>query len=51
MSLSPKHTVEVAEALGLFYALEWLVDKQFDTMDFVVDSKITLDAFNINRQV
>jgi len=50
MSLSLKHTIEVIEALGLFYALQWLVDMQFDNVEFLVDSKITIDAFNSNRQ-
>lgn len=51
MSLSPMHTVEVEEALELFYTLRWLIDKQFGTVDFVVVSNITSDAFNINRQM
>ena len=33
--------VSVGEALGLFYALEWLSDTQMDNIDFVVDYKTT----------
>jgi ribonuclease HI len=46
VSISPMCSVAVGEALGLFHALQWLSDMQFDNVDFVLDSKITTDAFN-----
>ena len=48
--LSPVYSVAVGEALGLFHALQWLSDMQFDDVDVVLDSKITIDAFH-HRQV
>ena len=36
--------VDVGEALGLFSALQWLRDMQFDNVDFETDSKLTVDA-------
>jgi len=35
---------------GLFHALQWLSDMQFDDVDVVLDSKITIDVFH-HRQV
>jgi ribonuclease HI len=49
MSFLTKYFVDVGEAIGLFNALQWLGDMQFDSVDFVVDSKVTFDAFNSNR--
>nr|ABN08771.1 probable reverse transcriptase At2g02650 -, related [Medicago truncatula] len=43
-------SVVVGEPLSLFHPLQWLSDMQFDNVDFVLDSKITTDAFH-NRQV
>lgn len=37
--------VDVGESLDLFHVLEWLSDMQFDSMDFVLDSKTTTNAF------
>ena len=42
-------SVVIGEALGLFHALQWLSDMQFDNVDFVLDSNITTDAFNHRR--
>jgi len=42
-------SVDVGEALDLFNTLQWLLDMQFDSVNFVVDSKVTTDAFNSNR--
>jgi len=39
----------MGEALGLYYVLEWLSDKRFDNVDFKLESKITMDAFNHPR--
>jgi len=47
--LSILHTVNVGEALGLYYALEWLSDMRFDNVDFALDSKTIVDAFNHTR--
>jgi hypothetical protein len=47
VSFSPICPVSVGEALGLFYALEWLSD--MGNVDFVEDSKITHDAFHSNK--
>jgi len=47
--LSILHTVNVGEALGLYYALEWLSDMRFDNVDFALDSKTTVDTFNHTR--
>ena len=38
--------IPVGEALGLYHALEWVSDMQFDNVDFALDSKITTDAFS-----
>jgi len=46
---SPICPVFVGEALGLFYALEWVSDMQMDIVDFVVDSKTTNGVFHSNR--
>jgi len=43
------YPVEVGESLGLFHALEWINDMQFDNIDFVLDFKTTTDAFNTHR--
>ncbi|XP_024630887.1 uncharacterized protein [Medicago truncatula] len=43
------HSVHVGEVLGLYYALEWLSDMRFDNVDFALDSKTTVDAFNKSR--
>jgi len=42
-------SVDVGEAHGLHYALQWLHDMRMDNVDFVVDSKMVADAFNSNR--
>jgi len=46
MSLSPMSSVHVGEALGLLYAMQ---DMHFDNVDFVLNSKITTDAFHTRR--
>jgi len=40
------HSVHVGEALGLYYAMEWLSDMQLHNVDFETDSKTTHDAFH-----
>lgn len=49
MSLLPKYPVDVGESLGLLHTIQWLVDMQSDNVDFMVDSKVTTDAFNSPR--
>jgi len=41
--------VEVGEAMGLFHAIPWLANMKFDNVDFLTDSKVTADAFNLPR--
>jgi len=48
-SFHTNYSVNVGEALGFFNTLQWLADMQFDSVNFVIDSKITVDAFNSNR--
>jgi len=40
------YPIAIGEALGLYHALQWMKDMQFDHVDFEVDSKITRDAFH-----
>jgi ribonuclease HI len=42
-------SVDVDEALGLYSAIQWLGDMQFDNVDFELDSKLTVDAFLATR--
>jgi len=44
-----RYSVDVREALGLYTALYWLSDMQFDNFDFETDSKLTCDAFHATR--
>jgi len=37
--------VDVGEVLGLHAAVQWLSDMQFNSVDFEMDSKLTVDAF------
>ena len=50
VSLSPRYPVPIGEALGLFHAIQWLGDMQFDNIDFALDSQITTNAFNHQRE-
>jgi len=34
------------ETLGLFHGLQWAADMGFDNVDFILDSKTIIDAFN-----
>ena len=43
------HVINVGEAMSLYYVLEWLSGMWFDNVDFVLDSKLTRDAFNHHR--
>ena len=40
------YPVEIGEAFGLYHALQWITDMQFDYVDFKIDSKITRDVFH-----
>lgn len=39
-------SVDVGEALGFNHALQWVVDLRLDGMNFSLDSKVVVDAFN-----
>lgn len=41
-----KYSVDVGEDMSLFYALQWLALMQFDSVDFMTDSKVTTDEFD-----
>jgi len=43
------YPVAIGEALGLYHALQWMTDMQFDNIDFELDSKITRDAFHSRK--
>lgn len=49
LSLSPMCFVVMGETTGLFHALKWPSDMQFENVDFALDSKITTDAFHHHR--
>jgi ribonuclease HI len=38
--------VDIGEALGPYRALQWVIDLGFDDMNFSLDSKVVVDAFN-----
>ena len=38
-------SVQMGEALALYYVLEWLSDMSFDNVNFTSDSKVIIDAF------
>lgn len=46
ISVSPMCSVPVGESLCLFEASEWLNDMFFFNVDFVLDSKVNIYAFN-----
>ena len=46
ISISPMCSVVVGQALGLFNALQWLSVMQFGNVNFVLNLKITTDAFD-----
>jgi len=48
-SFTPMTSVDVREALDLHHAFQWLHDMRMNNVDFVVDSKTTVDAFNLIR--
>jgi ribonuclease HI len=35
--------------MRMLHALQWLADMKFDKVDFVTDSKVTVDAFKLSR--
>ena len=43
------YPVAIGEALGLYHALQWMTDMQFDNIDFELDSKIMRDAFHSRK--
>jgi len=36
--------------LGIYHAINWVSEMQFDNVDFKFNSKIVLDAFNKDRE-
>lgn len=40
------NSVDVGEALGLNHALQWVAELRLDGMDFSLNSKAVVDAFN-----
>lgn len=46
MSFTPLCPVAMSETFSVFYVLQWLQNKQFDNVDFVVDFKTTRDVFH-----
>jgi ribonuclease HI len=46
LNFSSHCSVHLGEAMGLFYALQWLRDLGLDNADFASDSKIVTDAFH-----
>jgi len=52
MWFSPVCSVDVGEALGLFYAIRWVHELRLQNVDFEVDSKRVADYFNrSNRDI
>ncbi|KAK2435263.1 hypothetical protein QL285_020337 [Trifolium repens] len=49
LNFSPKCSVPLGEAMGLFIALQWLRDLNFDYIDFTLDSEIVTKAFHHSR--
>lgn len=43
---SPSCSVDLGEAMSLSQVLQWVAELGFDGMDFSIDSKIVVDAFN-----
>ena len=43
------YSIDVGEALGLHFVLQWPSDMQFDNVGFEMDSKLTCDVFHANR--
>lgn len=39
-------SVDIGEALGPYQALQWVIDLGFDDMNFSLDSKVVVGAFN-----
>jgi len=52
MWFSPVYSVDVGEALGLFYAIRWAHELRLQNVNFEVDSKRVADYFNrSNRDI
>jgi len=43
---SPLCLVELGETMGISQALQWVAELGFDGIDFSLDFKIMIDAFN-----
>jgi hypothetical protein len=44
------YLVDVDEALGLYHAIQRVIDMYFDKFYFELDSKLALNAFNNNQE-
>jgi ribonuclease HI len=49
LHFSPRCSVPLGEAMGLFFAVHWLQDLRLDHVDFALDSQIVTDAFHRQR--
>ncbi|KAK2355667.1 hypothetical protein QL285_093058 [Trifolium repens] len=49
LHFSPRCSVPLGEAMGLFFAVQWLRDLRLDHVDFALDSQIGTDAFHRQR--
>jgi hypothetical protein len=45
LHFSPKCSVPLGEAMGLFFAIQWLRDLRMDHIDFALDSKIVTATY------
>jgi hypothetical protein len=49
LNFPPKCMVPLGEAMGFFFALQWLRDLNLDHIDFALDSEIVTKAFHHHR--
>jgi ribonuclease HI len=49
LHFSPRCSVPLGEAMGLFFAVHWLRDLRLDHVDFALDSQIVTHAFHRQR--
>jgi hypothetical protein len=49
LHFSPGCSVPLGEAMGLFFAVQWLRDMCIDHIDFALDSQIVTEAFHRQR--
>jgi ribonuclease HI len=49
LHFSPRCSVPLGEAMGLFYAIQWLRDLNIDHVNFALDSQTVTEAFHRPR--